>query len=123
MRSFGAGSQLDSLSTPGLSFWMLRVSEPSAFFFMFGSIGELMRYRFIGFLMRSWLLPSYMVTDQKAFTGGSCPAGKVNMVSAGNGTGSHVSGELFNMMAGVDLLHVPYRGGAPALTDLIGGRV
>jgi tripartite-type tricarboxylate transporter receptor subunit TctC len=45
------------------------------------------------------------------------------MVSAGNGTGSHVSGELFNMMAGVDLLHVPYRGGAPALTDLIGGRV
>jgi len=50
-------------------------------------------------------------------------AGKVNMASAGNGTGSHVSGELFKMMAGVDLLHVPYRGGAPVLTDLIGGQV
>ena len=50
-------------------------------------------------------------------------AGKVNMASAGNGTASHVSGELFKMMAGVDLLHVPYRGGAPALTDLIGGQV
>jgi tripartite-type tricarboxylate transporter receptor subunit TctC len=49
--------------------------------------------------------------------------GKLNMASAGNGTASHVSGELFKMMAGVDLLHVPYRGAAPALTDLIGGRV
>ncbi len=48
---------------------------------------------------------------------------KINMASAGNGTGSHVSGELFKMMAGVNLLHVPYRGAAPALTDLIGGRV
>ena len=50
-------------------------------------------------------------------------AGKINMASAGNGTGSHVSGVLFKMMAGVDLLHVPYRGSAPALTDLIGGQV
>jgi tripartite-type tricarboxylate transporter receptor subunit TctC len=49
--------------------------------------------------------------------------GKVNMASAGNGTASHVSGELFRMMAGIDLLHVPYRGGAPVLTDLIGGQV
>jgi tripartite-type tricarboxylate transporter receptor subunit TctC len=49
--------------------------------------------------------------------------GKLNIASAGSGTASHVSGELFKMMAGVDLLHVPYRGGAPALTDLIGGRV
>ena len=50
-------------------------------------------------------------------------AGKVNMASAGNGTASQVSGELFKIMAGVDLLHVPYRGAAPVLTDLIGGRV
>jgi tripartite-type tricarboxylate transporter receptor subunit TctC len=49
--------------------------------------------------------------------------GELNMASSGNGTASHVSGELFKMMAGVDLVHVPYRGGAPALTDLIGGRV
>jgi tripartite-type tricarboxylate transporter receptor subunit TctC len=49
--------------------------------------------------------------------------GKLNMASAGNGTSSHVSGELFKMMAGIDMLHVPYRGAAPALTDLIAGRV
>jgi tripartite-type tricarboxylate transporter receptor subunit TctC len=50
-------------------------------------------------------------------------ASKLNMASAGNGTLTHVAGELFNMMAGVNLLHVPYRGGAPALTELIAGRV
>ena len=49
--------------------------------------------------------------------------GKISMASAGNGTGPHLSGELFKMMAGVDMVHVPYRGGAPALTDLIGGQV
>ena len=49
--------------------------------------------------------------------------GKINMASGGIGTPNHVFGELFKMMAGVDMLHVPYRGGAPALTDLIGGRV
>ena len=49
--------------------------------------------------------------------------GKINMASAGNGSSQHVAGELFKMMAGVNLLHVPYRGGAPALTDLIGGQV
>ena len=49
--------------------------------------------------------------------------GKVNMASSGNGTSVHVSGELFKMMAGVNLLHVPYRGAAPALTDMLGGQV
>jgi tripartite-type tricarboxylate transporter receptor subunit TctC len=49
--------------------------------------------------------------------------GKIAMASAGNGTIQHVTGELFKMMAGIDLLHVPYRGAPPALTDLIGGRV
>jgi tripartite-type tricarboxylate transporter receptor subunit TctC len=49
--------------------------------------------------------------------------GKINTASAGNGTVSHVAGELFKMMAGVDMVHVPYRGGAPALTDLVGGQV
>jgi tripartite-type tricarboxylate transporter receptor subunit TctC len=48
--------------------------------------------------------------------------GKVNMASVGNGTTPHLAGELFKMMAGVDLLHVPYRGAAPALTDLLAGR-
>jgi len=49
--------------------------------------------------------------------------GKLNMASAGNGTPQHVSGELFKMMAGVNMTHVPYRGSAPALTDLLGGQV
>jgi tripartite-type tricarboxylate transporter receptor subunit TctC len=49
--------------------------------------------------------------------------GKVTMASAGTGTLSHIAGELFKMMAGIDMLHVPYRGGAPALTDLMGGQV
>ena len=49
--------------------------------------------------------------------------GKVNMASSGNGTSVHVSGELFKMMTGINMLHVPYRGAAPALTDLMGGQV
>jgi tripartite-type tricarboxylate transporter receptor subunit TctC len=49
--------------------------------------------------------------------------GKINMASSGNGTVGHVAGELFKMMAGINMLHVPYRGEAPALTDLIGGQV
>jgi tripartite-type tricarboxylate transporter receptor subunit TctC len=49
--------------------------------------------------------------------------GKINMASAGNGSSSHVFGELFKMMAGVNIVHVPYRGGAPALTDLLAGQV
>jgi len=49
--------------------------------------------------------------------------GKINMGSGGNGTTPHVSGELFKMMTGVDIVHVPYRGGGPALTDLLSGQV
>src|SRR5262245_14123717 len=50
-------------------------------------------------------------------------AGKINMASAGIGSISHVSGELFKMMTGVSLVHVPYRGAGPALVDLLGGQV
>jgi tripartite-type tricarboxylate transporter receptor subunit TctC len=50
-------------------------------------------------------------------------AGKINMASAGNGSTPHVAGELFKMMAGVNLIHVPYRSAGPALTDLLGGQV
>jgi tripartite-type tricarboxylate transporter receptor subunit TctC len=49
--------------------------------------------------------------------------GKLNMASPGNGSVPHIAGELFKLMAGIDMVHVPYRGGAPALTDLMGGQV
>jgi tripartite-type tricarboxylate transporter receptor subunit TctC len=49
--------------------------------------------------------------------------GKINYASSGNGSTIHMSAELFKMMAGVDMVHVPYRGGAPALTDMLAGQV
>jgi tripartite-type tricarboxylate transporter receptor subunit TctC len=49
--------------------------------------------------------------------------GKINMASAGSGSTPHVSGELFKMMTGVNMVHVPYRGGPQAITDLLGGQV
>jgi tripartite-type tricarboxylate transporter receptor subunit TctC len=49
--------------------------------------------------------------------------GKINMASSGTGTSVHLSGELFKMMTGVNLVHVPYKGSAPALTGMLGGEV
>jgi tripartite-type tricarboxylate transporter receptor subunit TctC len=49
--------------------------------------------------------------------------GEISFASAGNGSVAHVTGELFKMMTGVNMLHVPYRGAPPALTDLLGGQV
>ena len=49
--------------------------------------------------------------------------GKINIASAGAGSSGHLAGELLKIMTGIDMVHVPYRGGAPALTDLLGGRV
>jgi tripartite-type tricarboxylate transporter receptor subunit TctC len=49
--------------------------------------------------------------------------GKISMGSAGNGSSSHMAGELFDAMAGINMVHVPYRGTAPALTDLLGGQL
>jgi len=49
--------------------------------------------------------------------------GKLNMASSGNGSSIHLSGELFKAMTGVDMVHVPYKGSAPAITDLAGGQV
>jgi tripartite-type tricarboxylate transporter receptor subunit TctC len=66
-------------------------------------------------------VPAKTIPEFIAYAGAHL--GKINMASGGNGTPSHVAGELFKMMAGVDLVHVPYRGLAPALTDLLGGQV
>jgi len=49
--------------------------------------------------------------------------GRINMASPGTGTGPHVAGELFKMAAAIDMVHVPYRGGGPVMTDLLGGQV
>ena len=49
--------------------------------------------------------------------------GKVNMASGGTGSASHIGGEFFKTMTGIDMLHVPYKGGAPAITDLMGGTI
>ncbi len=49
-------------------------------------------------------------------------AGKVNYASGGNGSSTHLNGELFNLASGLDLTHVPYKGSAPAVQDLIGGQ-
>jgi tripartite-type tricarboxylate transporter receptor subunit TctC len=76
-------------------------------------------------------LPNVMVVDP-SFPAKTVPEfiayakanpGKINMGSAGNGTSQHIAGELFKMLAGIDMVHVPYRGAVPALTDLFGGRV
>src|ERR1700733_8370272 len=66
-------------------------------------------------------VPAKTVAEFIAYT--KANPGKVNMASSGNGTSIHVSGELFKMMTGVNMLHVPYRGASPALTDLMGGQV
>jgi len=50
-------------------------------------------------------------------------SGKMSMASFGTGTASHLADELFKMMAGIDMVHVPYRGGAPMIIDLVGGQV
>ena len=66
-------------------------------------------------------LPPKSVSEFIAY--GKANPGKVNYASGGNGTAQHLSGELFKMMTGVVMVHVPYRGDALALTDLIGGQV
>jgi tripartite-type tricarboxylate transporter receptor subunit TctC len=66
-------------------------------------------------------VPAMSVPDLIAYA--KANPGKISMASAGNGTFQHVSGELFKMMAGVDMTHVPYRGAGPALIDMLGGQV
>jgi tripartite-type tricarboxylate transporter receptor subunit TctC len=66
-------------------------------------------------------VPAETVPDFITYT--KANPGKINMASAGIGASTHVAGELFKMMTGVNMVHVPYRGSPPALTDLLGGQV
>ena len=66
-------------------------------------------------------VPAKTVTEFIAYA--KANPGKISMASGGSGSASHIGGEFFKMKTGIDMVHVPYRGGAPALADLIGGQV
>lgn len=66
-------------------------------------------------------LPIHSIPELIAYA--KANPGKLNMASSGNGSTIHMSGELFKMLTGINMVHVPYRGGAPAITDLIAGQV
>src|SRR5215468_6462924 len=93
-----------------LNFDFIRESEPIA-----GLI------RFPNVVVVNPSLPIKSIPELIAFA--KANPGKLNMASSGNGSTIHMSGELFKMMTGINMIHVPYRGGAPALTDLIAGQV
>jgi tripartite-type tricarboxylate transporter receptor subunit TctC len=93
-----------------LNFNFLRDSEPVA-----GII------RFPNVVVVNPSLPVRSIPELIAYA--KANPGKLNMASSGNGSTIHMSGELFKMLTGIDMVHVPYRGGAPALTDLIAGQV
>jgi tripartite-type tricarboxylate transporter receptor subunit TctC len=82
----------------------------------------------IGSIMRSFYVmevtPSLPVKSVPEFIAyAKAHPGEINMASAGSGTPQHVAGELFKLMTGVAMVHVPYRGSVPALSDLMGGQV
>src|SRR5207253_4491511 len=77
--------------------------------------------RFPNVVVLNPLVPAKTIPELIAYA--KANPGKLNMASSGNGSTIHVSGELFKMMTGVSMVHVPYRGAAPAYTDLISGQV
>jgi tripartite-type tricarboxylate transporter receptor subunit TctC len=77
--------------------------------------------RFPNVVMVNPSVPAQSIPELIAYA--KANPGKLNMASAGNGSTTHVSGELFKMLTGINMVHVPYRGAAPALTDLISGHV
>ena len=106
----GASSAINATLYEKLSFNFLRDIAPVA-----GIIS-------IPFIMA--VNPSFPVKTVSEFIAyARANPGNVNMASGGNGTAGHLSGELFKMMAGINMVHVPYRGEAPALTDMLGGQV
>ena len=68
-------------------------------------------------------LPISVTSVRELVTLAKSRPGTLNFASAGNGTSQHLSGELYKSLAGLDLVHVPYKGSAPALTDVAGGQV
>ena len=82
-------------------------------------VASVMRYPYVMLVNPS--VPAKSVPELIAYA--KANPRKLNMASPGIGSGPHIAGELFKRMAGVDMVHVPYRGAGPALTDLLGGQV
>jgi len=82
-------------------------------------VASVMRYPYV--MVVNLSVPAKSVPELIAYA--KANPRKLNMASPGIGSGPHIAGELFKMMAGVDMVHVPYRGAGPALTDLLGGQV
>jgi tripartite-type tricarboxylate transporter receptor subunit TctC len=130
----GAGSNVGTeaaVHAPADGYTLLLVTPPNA---INASLYDNLNYNFlrdtapVASIMRTPMvmevnaaLPVNTVAEFIAYA--KANPGKINFASSGNGTGSHVAAELFKSMTGVDIVHVPYRGPAQALTDLIGGRV
>jgi tripartite-type tricarboxylate transporter receptor subunit TctC len=130
----GAGSNLAAeavVNAPPDGYTILLVGAPNA---INATLYEKLNFNFIrdvapvaGIIRTALVMqvnpsvPAKTVPEFIAYAKGN--PGKINMSSAGNGSAPHVAGELFKMMAGVNMVHVPYRGAAPSLSDLIGGQV
>jgi len=105
-----AGNTINATLYKNLNFNFIRDIAP---------VGSLVRAPHVMFVTPPF--PPKTVAEFIAYTKAS--PGKVSYASAGTGNANHISAEMFKMMTGVDMVHVPYRGGAPALIDLVGGRV
>jgi tripartite-type tricarboxylate transporter receptor subunit TctC len=130
----GAGTNIATeavVRAPPDGYTLLQASVPAA---INATLYDKLNFNFIRDIapVASFTRATYVMAVHPSFPAKTVPEfiayakvnpGKINMASAGNGTPQHLSGELFKMMAGVNMIHVPYRGDAPALTDLLAGQV
>ena len=108
--TIGAPNEINATLYDKLKFNFIRDIAPIASMIRFANVLE--------------IHPSVPVKSVSEFiTYAKANPGKINMASAGIGSGQHICGEMFKLMTGVNMTHVPYRGSAQALTDLLGGRV
>jgi tripartite-type tricarboxylate transporter receptor subunit TctC len=106
----GANNAINATLYDGLSFNLIRDIVPVGSIYLVRQVMEV-----------NPSFPAQTVPEFIAYA--KANPGKVNFASAGSGSVAHVTGELFKMMTGIEMQHVPYRGAPPALTDLIGGQV
>jgi tripartite-type tricarboxylate transporter receptor subunit TctC len=106
----GPSSTINATLYDNLSFVFVRDTTPVASMF-----------RQPQMLLANPSLPAKTIPELIAYA--KANPGKITMASAGTGSSGHLAGEMFKMMAGINMLHVPYRGAGPALTDLLGGQV